>query len=166
MTCSTEWGWANSSKEVMLRRINLVPLHRRHKSAIRLQTRPALPAARLRGRLNALNQMFVDIRYGLNVSMSHERLDALQIDPLVDQHRCVEMPEMVLPFSSTISTNPTSSGHHHTGPWRRSYEVPSKNGSTIAAQIGDGHVFFNECSGLNSSKKKLRKGWARQAMYC
>ena len=31
-----------------------------------------------------------------------------------------------------------------------------------AAQIGDGQVIFNECSGLNSSKaKKLRKGWAR-----
>jgi hypothetical protein len=31
-----------------------------------------------------------------------------------------------------------------------------------AAQIRDGHVFFNECSRLNSSKaKKLRKGWAR-----
>jgi type I restriction enzyme S subunit len=30
-----------------------------------------------------------------------------------------------------------------------------------AAQIGDGHAFFNECSCLNWSKaKKLRKGWA------
>src|ERR1700748_624601 len=48
----------------------------------------------LRG-LNAFDEMPVDVKRGLYVFMTHQGLNAFQVYSVVDEHRGIEMPEIV-----------------------------------------------------------------------